>query len=288
MSNSGRREFLVGAGAAASWSAMGRPAPAQAAEPTAAGSTDLPRGMTLVTLRRGGEPSLGVKTDRGILDVRLAERMFRQNAPVTIDEVFQRGGGPELQRLVQSARDEAGFHLDEAKVEFGPCVTRPEKIVCVGLNYRKHAEETGQPVPKQPILFNKYNTALNGHRRRDPGLRGAGGAVRLRGGAGRGDREGRRGASARRTRSPTCSATARATTSPPATSSASRASGCWARRSTAPPPSAPTWSPPTRSETPIGSSWSAASTVSCGSPRIPRTWCSTARAWSATSRSTSR
>ena len=163
MDDPGRRSFLYGAGAAAALGAMGRTAAAQAAE-SGTGATDLPRGMTLVTVRRGGESSLGVKTDQGILDVRVAERMFRQNAPVTIDEVFQRGGGPELQRLVQSARGEAGLHLDEATVEFGPCVTRPEKIVCVGLNYRKHAEETGQPVPRQPILFNKYNTALNGHR----------------------------------------------------------------------------------------------------------------------------
>jgi 2-keto-4-pentenoate hydratase/2-oxohepta-3-ene-1,7-dioic acid hydratase in catechol pathway len=49
------------------------------------------------------------------------------------------------------------------KAAFGPCVTSPEKIICIGLNYRKHAAETGNPVPKQPILFNKYNTALNGH-----------------------------------------------------------------------------------------------------------------------------
>jgi 2-keto-4-pentenoate hydratase/2-oxohepta-3-ene-1,7-dioic acid hydratase in catechol pathway len=44
-----------------------------------------------------------------------------------------------------------------------PCVTNPEKIVCIGLNYRKHAAETGNPVPKTPILFNKFNTALNNH-----------------------------------------------------------------------------------------------------------------------------
>ena len=46
----------------------------------------------------------------------------------------------------------------------GPCVTNPEKIVCVALNYRKHAAETGNPVPTQPILFSKYNNALMGHR----------------------------------------------------------------------------------------------------------------------------
>jgi 2-keto-4-pentenoate hydratase/2-oxohepta-3-ene-1,7-dioic acid hydratase in catechol pathway len=161
MTNS-RRAFLFGAGAAASMAARPGPATAQAAPPAAAGQ--MPRGMTFVSLRRGGEPGLGIKTERGILDVRLAERMFRQNAPVTIDEVFQRGGGPELERLLERARGEAGLHLDEGKAELGPCVTSPQKIVCVGLNYRKHAEETGQPVPRLPILFNKYNNALNAHR----------------------------------------------------------------------------------------------------------------------------
>ena len=42
-------------------------------------------------------------------------------------------------------------------------MTNPEKIVCIGLNYRRHAAETGNPVPKMPILFNKFNTALNNH-----------------------------------------------------------------------------------------------------------------------------
>jgi 2-keto-4-pentenoate hydratase/2-oxohepta-3-ene-1,7-dioic acid hydratase in catechol pathway len=35
--------------------------------------------------------------------------------------------------------------------------------VCVGLNYARHAKEVGQPLPKLPILFNKFNTALNAH-----------------------------------------------------------------------------------------------------------------------------
>ena len=42
-------------------------------------------------------------------------------------------------------------------------VTRPEKIIMMGFNYRKHAEETGTPIPKDPPLFNKYNNALNHH-----------------------------------------------------------------------------------------------------------------------------
>jgi 2-keto-4-pentenoate hydratase/2-oxohepta-3-ene-1,7-dioic acid hydratase in catechol pathway len=42
-------------------------------------------------------------------------------------------------------------------------VTNPEKILCVGLNYARHARETNNPIPKLPILFNKFNNALNAH-----------------------------------------------------------------------------------------------------------------------------
>ncbi|HTT13256.1 MAG TPA: fumarylacetoacetate hydrolase family protein [Burkholderiaceae bacterium] len=43
---------------------------------------------------------------------------------------------------------------------------RPEKIVCVGLNYARHARETNNPIPKLPILFNKFNNTLNAHQGR--------------------------------------------------------------------------------------------------------------------------
>jgi len=45
----------------------------------------------------------------------------------------------------------------EAELTLGPCVPRPGKIVCVGLNYRRHAEESGMAVPETPILFNKFS-----------------------------------------------------------------------------------------------------------------------------------
>ena len=44
----------------------------------------------------------------------------------------------------------------------GVPLTRPSKIVCVGLNYAKHAEEAGMAVPKEPVLFFKSTTALCG------------------------------------------------------------------------------------------------------------------------------
>ena len=165
--NRSRRTFLAGAGAAVSGGLLATSGTTTAAEaPGKATNNDMPRGMTFATIRRGGEMNLAIRTERGLLDVLSAESVFHAKAPTTIDEVIRRGGGASLQTLrakaLASARKE--LFLDEAKAEFGPCVTNPEKIVCVGLNYRKHAAETNSAVPTQPILFNKYNTALNGHR----------------------------------------------------------------------------------------------------------------------------
>jgi 2-keto-4-pentenoate hydratase/2-oxohepta-3-ene-1,7-dioic acid hydratase in catechol pathway len=89
-----------------------------------------------------------------------AEEAFKQNAPTTITALLAgQGDVGGLNRLVARASDAHFVAVENAR--FGPCVTHPEKIICIGLNYRRHAAEVGQPVPKQPILFNKYNTALN-------------------------------------------------------------------------------------------------------------------------------
>jgi 2-keto-4-pentenoate hydratase/2-oxohepta-3-ene-1,7-dioic acid hydratase in catechol pathway len=153
-------------GAAALTGATGLSSPALAQAPRA--PQDLPRGMTFATLRRENRYGLGLRTDRGILDVTAAEQDFHENAPTTItDVIFANGDIGGLRRLEEKARASASadrYFIAEQNAHLGPCVTNPEKIVCIGLNYRKHAAETGQPVPKLPILFNKFNNALNTHR----------------------------------------------------------------------------------------------------------------------------
>ncbi len=49
------------------------------------------------------------------------------------------------------------------EVELLAPIPRPTKIIAIGLNYRDHAEETGQKLPKAPILFSKPPTAVIGH-----------------------------------------------------------------------------------------------------------------------------
>lgn len=50
--------------------------------------------------------------------------------------------------------------LARDKVEICAPVPRPKKIICIGLNYRDHARESGAEIPKSPIIFSKFNTCV--------------------------------------------------------------------------------------------------------------------------------
>ncbi|WP_274362556.1 fumarylacetoacetate hydrolase family protein [Paenibacillus thermotolerans] len=127
--------------------------------------------MKLVTLEQEGQYRLGVKTDRGIVDIASALQAHPANGAVYSDvmQVIEEGEAAvaALESYVSALPLEGGpaYLLDEEQVQWGPCVTRPNKIICVGLNYRKHAEETNAPIPQYPILFNKFNNTLTGHRK---------------------------------------------------------------------------------------------------------------------------
>jgi 2-keto-4-pentenoate hydratase/2-oxohepta-3-ene-1,7-dioic acid hydratase in catechol pathway len=56
-----------------------------------------------------------------------------------------------------------GEEVDLAEVTFLPPLPHPRKIVCVGLNYRDHAHETGFQVPEYPTLFARFDSTLVGH-----------------------------------------------------------------------------------------------------------------------------
>ena len=162
-----RRDLLKGASAMVALAATGSFAHAD----TKAGTDQkrekgMAKGLTLLTFRSQGELKLGVKTDRGILDVQHAAKLLNMHAPATMDDLLQQEDGPSLQALVAAAEKTkmaSAAWLKEDGMEYGPLVSNPEKIVCVGLNYRHHAEEIGAPIPKQPVLFNKFNNTLNHH-----------------------------------------------------------------------------------------------------------------------------
>lgn len=77
------------------------------------------------------------------------------------DEGFFASNG--IARLADFVQENEGKlpKVDE-KVRIGAPFSRPSKIVCIGLNYKDHAEETGAKIPDEPIIFMKSTTALVG------------------------------------------------------------------------------------------------------------------------------
>ncbi len=164
---SSRRNFVKGAGTIGAMAALGGLNTASAeAKTTGQRKQGMARGLILLTMRRNGEYRLGAKTSKGILDVKEAAAVLNLYSPGTLDDMLQHEEGASVQAVVEAAvKSNAAqkLFLKEESIEYGPLVMRPEKILCVGLNYKRHAQEVKMPIPKQPVLFNKYNNSLLAH-----------------------------------------------------------------------------------------------------------------------------
>jgi len=155
-----RRALLQTAGFAAAGAFLVKPGGGGAApQPGLA-----PRSLTYCTLRGGAANSLGVKQGEQILDVARAGKLLGVAVPSTPDDVIAGRELAGLEKVLAAAPTLKGVLVAEKEAHFGPCITAPQKIIMLGFNYRRHALETGTPIPKAPVLFNKYNSALNAHR----------------------------------------------------------------------------------------------------------------------------
>lgn len=119
--------------------------------------------MKLLTFREGNDLRLGVATDAGVIDVAAAAAALGVSGVPASVEAAAAGGaaGAALADVVAKAAGRSGAWLrDAASLTLGPAVPNPGKIVCVGLNYRKHAEESGMAIPAYPVLFSKFGNAI--------------------------------------------------------------------------------------------------------------------------------
>lgn len=122
--------------------------------------------MKLLTFRTSNGLRLGVKTDKGILDVEKAiDRISsKEQIPTTIDEVIQSGekGLYLLQKLVSKAENSNFIDLfvEKNQIAFGPCVPQPGKIIGIGLNYYGYMKITNTPLPNFPYIFTKFPSSV--------------------------------------------------------------------------------------------------------------------------------
>lgn len=107
--------------------------------------------MRIVTYRDDGVERAGVLTQAGVADAGAA----LGEGPMGVRELIEAGRLGELAEAREGADP-----LPLADVELLPPVPDPEKIVCIGLNYRDHAEEAGVEPGPVPAIFGKYRNAL--------------------------------------------------------------------------------------------------------------------------------
>ncbi|MEM9144509.1 MAG: fumarylacetoacetate hydrolase family protein, partial [Bacteroidota bacterium] len=110
--------------------------------------------MKLIRFGATGHEKPGILLDNG-------DRLDVSGFGTDFNEDFFGGNGLiELQKWLESNREQCP--LVDGEVRLGPPVVRPSKIVCVGLNYAKHAAESGMEIPKEPVLFFKATSAIVG------------------------------------------------------------------------------------------------------------------------------
>ncbi len=114
--------------------------------------------MRLLTFRTGAGTHWGLCTAEGVLDIAAAQEELRGDT---------KPFGPscerlaELAELLERATGHEDLFLKESDLELGPCLPVANKIICIGLNYRRHAREANMVEPQAPILFAKYNNCLS-------------------------------------------------------------------------------------------------------------------------------
>jgi 2-keto-4-pentenoate hydratase/2-oxohepta-3-ene-1,7-dioic acid hydratase in catechol pathway len=109
--------------------------------------------MRILTYRSGGRDCAGVETAGGVHDA----GDLLGGGPLGVRELLAADRLGELADAAQEAGD-AGLPLED--LELRPPVPDPDKIVCIGLNYRSHAAEAGIDPPDEPTIFAKYRNAL--------------------------------------------------------------------------------------------------------------------------------
>jgi 2-keto-4-pentenoate hydratase/2-oxohepta-3-ene-1,7-dioic acid hydratase in catechol pathway len=114
--------------------------------------------MRLATIQTWAGPRAAVLAGEHFVDVHATD----VQVPPTVREILELGPAA-LEAAAGASRRADAVKYEAAKVKFHAPVHDPRKIICIGLNYKDHAAESGAPIPKEPILFSKYATALIGH-----------------------------------------------------------------------------------------------------------------------------
>src|SRR6267378_7268576 len=111
--------------------------------------------MRLATFRTAQGSSYGIVTTKGIVDLKryIGNRFADLKALI---------GGNAFAEAAKHATEAPDYK--ESDITWLPVIPNPDKIVCVGLNYEEHRQETGRDKTEQPALFLRLAESQVGHR----------------------------------------------------------------------------------------------------------------------------
>ena len=107
--------------------------------------------MKLVNFYGSEGVQAGLVRDGGIEDL-AASNLWHGPAPVALSDISALAG---------KLRAPASPLVPIKSLRLAPVVVTPEKIICVGLNYRRHAIEANMPIPATPVIFGKFANSLS-------------------------------------------------------------------------------------------------------------------------------
>lgn len=119
--------------------------------------------MKIANVMLKGEEICVVNTQDGLVPVyQLADHPGSRRHPSVADVVADPS---YLSRLQSSLDRRKGNYetIDESGAVFSSPLGNPEKILCIGLNYRNHALETKKEIPDNPTVFSKFNNSIAAH-----------------------------------------------------------------------------------------------------------------------------
>ena len=118
--------------------------------------------MRLINMLVDGQLRLGILTERGVIDTASCSDPAVPKSMMEAVRMGREKALPPLRELERTAKD----FLDERDILYAPAVDDPEKILCAGVNYRAHIEETrGSFTPATaPTIFAKFRNTLAPHR----------------------------------------------------------------------------------------------------------------------------
>jgi 2-keto-4-pentenoate hydratase/2-oxohepta-3-ene-1,7-dioic acid hydratase in catechol pathway len=116
--------------------------------------------MKIVSFQKKDGPALGVLDGSDVIDLSAVAKSLPRDLKTLLN-----GGSKAMAAVKKAAKDaKPRARIAAGKIKYLPPVGNPTKIVCLGLNYRDHAIETNNPIPKFPIIFLRTASTLAAHK----------------------------------------------------------------------------------------------------------------------------